>query len=238
MRKTLLFTTAILGFGTGGIALAEPNLNYFKDLIRGATIEKVEASVIDGLYEVSVKESPYPIFLSKDGKYMLEGNAVDLVRGVNLTEQHLNKQNKALVDALDEQEMVTYPADKEEHVVTIFTDIDCPFCQMLHKEMEGYNKEGITVRYLGFPRMGLKSQAYTDLVSVWCAKDPQTALTDAKSGKKIKAASCENPIQKHYELGIQMGIQGTPAIILEDGSIIGGYVPPKELKRSIKAKGL
>ena len=103
MHKKLLLTGALLGLSAGTMALAEPNLDYFKDLIRGASIESVEPSVIEGLYEISVKESPYPIFISKDGKYMLEGNAVDLVRGINLTEQHLNKKNKALIEALDEK---------------------------------------------------------------------------------------------------------------------------------------
>src|SRR5699024_10035801 len=111
MKKLLLASTMLLGLS--GVAAAEANLEHFNNLIQGVTIEKVQPSVIDGMYEVFVKESLYPIFLSKDGKYMLEGNAIDLVKGVNMSESYVNAKNRDKIATLDEKDMVIYQAPNE-----------------------------------------------------------------------------------------------------------------------------
>lgn len=242
MKKLLLVSATLLGLSA--VANADANLKHFNNLIQGVTVEEVQPSVIDGLYEVFVKESPYPIFLSKDGKYMLEGNAIDLVKGVNMSENYANRQNKEKIAKLDPTDMVIYQSPKEEHVVTVFTTTDCPFCRMLHSQIDDYLAEGITIRYVGFPYRGLNSEGYQDMVSVWCADDRNKALDEAvafadnRGGAKPKPASCKNPIAEQYQLALEMGVQGTPAIILEDGAILPGYLPPKELRKRIDAREL
>lgn len=242
MKKLLLTSATLLGLS--GIAYAEANLEHFNNLIQGVTVEKVQPSVIGNLYEVFVKESPYPIFISKDGKYMLEGNAIDLVKGVNMSENYANMKNKDLIAELDEKDMTIYRAPNETNVVTVFTTTDCPFCRMLHHQMDDYLAEGITVRYIAFPYRGLNSQGYDDMVGVWCSSDRNKALDDAvkfaegDGGSAPKTASCDNPIADQYNLALKMGVQGTPAIILEDGAILPGYLSPKDLKERIKARGL
>ncbi len=242
MKKLLLITMTTLGLST--TAFADINLKPFHDLIQGVTIEKIQPSEIEGLYEVFIAEMPYPIFISKDGRYMIEGNAVDLVKGINLSEIYINSHVKDKIDQVKEQDMVIYRAPKESKVVTIFTTTDCPFCRKLHSQLDDYLAEGITVRYLAFPYRGLNSQGYQDMVSVWCSDDRNSALNQAvtfaeeKSGAQIPTKSCSNPIADQYKLALELGVQGTPAIILEDGSMIPGYVPPKELKKQIEARGL
>lgn len=241
--KKLLLTSATL-IGLSGVAFAEANLEHFNNLIQGVTVEKVQPSVIGDLYEVFVKESPYPIFLSKDGKYMLEGNAIDLVKGENMSESYANVKNKDLIAGLDEKDMLIYKSPKEQHVVTIFTTTDCPFCRMLHAQMDDYLAQGITVRYIGFPYRGLNSDGHKEMAAVWCAADRNSAMDEAvtraegKGGAAPKAASCDNPIADQYNLALEMGIQGTPAIILEDGAILSGYLSPQDLKKRIEARGL
>jgi len=238
MKKLLLASTMLLGLS--GVAAAEANLEHFNNLIQGVTIEKVQPSVIDGMYEVFVKESLYPIFLSKDGKYMLEGNAIDLVKGVNMSESYVNAKNRDKIATLDEKDMVIYQAPNEKYVVTVFTTTDCPFCRRLHSQMDEYLAEGITIRYIGFPFRGLASEGYTDLVSIWCASDRKAALdgaiqhADGKGGVAPQSASCANPIQDQYQLGVEMGVSGTPAIVLPDGSIIAGYLPAKDLAKRLE----
>jgi thiol:disulfide interchange protein DsbC len=117
--------------------------------------------------------------------------------------------------------------------VSIFTDIDCGFCRRLHAEMAQYNKQGIAVRYLFYPRAGIGSDSYKKAVSVWCADDRQAAMDSAKAGNEVPEKTCENPVEAHYELGQQMRVQGTPAIVLEDGEMVPGYVPPDKLRRAL-----
>jgi len=112
----------------------------------------------------------------------------------------------------------------------VFTDIDCGFCRRLHSEIGKYNAAGIRIRYLFMPRAGKGSDSYKKAVAVWCAKDRQQAMTDAKAGKDVPAQTCENPVEEHIALADLMGLSGTPTLILPDGELLPGYVPADRLK--------
>jgi len=133
------------------------------------------------------------------------------------------------LDKLGEDQMVVFSPKNPKHTVTVFTDIDCPYCRKLHQEMDGYLKEGIKVRYLFFPRAGIGSKSYDKAVSVWCSADRNQAMTDAKAGKDLGNKTCDNPVATHYKLGEELGVQGTPAIVTDDGRMIPGYLPPERL---------
>ncbi|MGL5148470.1 MAG: bifunctional protein-disulfide isomerase/oxidoreductase DsbC, partial [Plesiomonas shigelloides] len=128
-----------------------------------------------------------------------------------------------------EDKMLVYKARDEKHVVTVFTDITCGYCRKLHQEMADYNKLGITVRYLAFPRQGVPSANASQMQAVWCAKDPLKAMDDAQNGKSVGEAECDANIASQYQLGNAFGINGTPAIVLGDGSVIPGYQAPAAL---------
>ncbi|MCY1242011.1 Thiol:disulfide interchange protein DsbC [compost metagenome] len=105
----------------------------------------------------------------------------------------------------------------------MFTDTTCPYCQKLHAEVPELNKRGIEVRYLAFPRQGPGSSGDQQLQSIWCAKDRQAAINDMFHEKEVKSAKCDNPVDKQFELGQMVGVQGTPAIILANGQMLPGY---------------
>ena len=100
--------------------------------------------------------------------------------------------------------------------------------------MDKYNEEGITVRYLMFPRGGVDSPSFEKAVSVWCKKDKQDALPLSKQGETLPKASCDNPIMQEYDLGQLIGVRGTPAIITEDGAMLPGYVPAARLSKALQ----
>ncbi len=166
------------------------------------------------------------LYVSDDGKHVIQGPMYDVGGNepLNVTNQLLGKRLSAL-----QSEMIVYKAPQQKHVITIFTDITCGYCHKLHEQMKDYNALGITIRYLAFPRQGLNSQAEKDMVSVWCSADRAGAFDKAMNGDAIPAATCKTDISKHYQLGVQYGIQGTPAILLENGAMIPGYQSPKEM---------
>ncbi len=125
--------------------------------------------------------------------------------------------------------IVFSPKEKPRHTLTVFTDIDCGYCRKLHAEMDELNSYGIEVRYMMFPRTGLNTPSYQKAVNVWCAKDQQVSMTKAKAGESIPQANCDNPIASQFDLGQQLGVTGTPALLLGDGSLIPGYRPAKDL---------
>ncbi|WP_076540843.1 bifunctional protein-disulfide isomerase/oxidoreductase DsbC [Shewanella sp. UCD-KL21] len=198
----------------------------------GVNVLSIEASPIDGLYQALTDRGL--LYVSPDGSKLLHGNMYDLQKGMkNLTEAALAGPRIAMLKPF-EKDMLVYKAKNEKHVVTIFTDVDCGYCRKLHQQMDGYNDLGITVRYLAYPRAGVPSPNADEMEAVWCAKDPLQAMTDAKTGRNVKAAKCDANIEGQYRLGGSFGINGTPAIVLENGVLVPGYQPPEALLNTIK----
>lgn len=210
---------------TNNDAITKQLANY--DIV----VTEVQPTPIDGIFEV-VTESGI-LYTNHDASYFLYGKLFAAEKGelVDLTAKTQAKKNLALFNAADvEKELIVYPAKNEKHVINVFTDTTCGYCVRLHSQMKQYNDLGITVRYLAFPRGGQQSSNLGQMSAIWCADDKQMAMDLAKGkGFKQDNSQCMNVIQKHYTLGSQIGISGTPAILLEDGELISGYVPPSQL---------
>jgi thiol:disulfide interchange protein DsbC len=203
-------------------------------LLPDAKPDRVAESEVSGLYEVVI--GPQILYMSKDGKYLVQGRILDVAGRKDLTEEKQAAARKKAVDAVGEDKMVIFSPKQYRHTVTVFTDIECGYCRKLHGEMQAYQDEGIRVRYLFFPRAGVGSGAYKEAVAVWCADDRQKAMTDAKAGKEIPMKTCDNPVVEHMELGELIGVSGTPAMVLDDGEMLPGYVPAKRLAAMVDAK--
>ncbi|RLA04443.1 MAG: bifunctional protein-disulfide isomerase/oxidoreductase DsbC [Gammaproteobacteria bacterium] len=199
----------------------------------GVTPDKIAPSPMEGVSEVLI--GPRLMYVSNDGKYLLQGSLIDLKTRTDIGEERRNGIRLDALNDLGEEKMIVFPAKEQKHVITVFTDIDCGYCRKLHGEMDKYNEKGITVRYLMFPRAGIGSASYKKAVSVWCSKDQQDAMTRSKSGENVPNATCDNPVKEEYELGQLIGVRGTPAIIMEDGAMLPGYVPAARLVKALEA---
>lgn len=225
-----LVTLALLSIGS---AHAASNItDRLKEMMPGFEVEDVKQVANTGMYEAVVNGDI--LYFSEDLQYAFRGDVVNIASRENITETKRVNLRKQALSELKPADLITYPSKDEKYTVTVFTDIDCGYCRKLHQEVEAYNKEGITVRYMAYPRAGIGSESYDKAVSVWCAKDRVKALTDAKNGIKVSSDTCDNPVIDQYNLGGKMGVNGTPAIFLENGQIIPGYVPPAKLKEILE----
>ncbi len=200
-------------------------------LMPGTKPSSIEESALPGLYEVSYGSTVF--YFNKDASLMFRGDIIDVNKRVNLTENKRGEARGKLLASMDESKMIVFPAKNEKAKVTVFTDIDCPYCVKLHREMADYNAEGITVRYMAYPRSGIGTRSYKKAVNVWCSDNPAKAMGDAKEGKTIADKTCDNPVAQQFQLGQALGVNGTPSIFLEDGTSLPGYVPPKRLSAAI-----
>lgn len=206
-----------------------------KQLIPDATVDSVKAAPLAGFSEVIVHGQV--IYVSNDGKYLMQGLLYDVSNRQDLTEKSMRGVRKKEMDAAPVKERITFspPDGKVKHRVAVFTDIDCGYCRRLHSQMAEYNALGIEVQYLLFPRAGVPSDSSRKAVAVWCAADNRAALTEAKSGKDPGNAECANPIEAQYHLGQKVGVSGTPSIVMADGSFMPGYLPPQDLLARLEA---
>lgn len=195
-------------------------------------VDSVRPSDIKGIYEVMVGANI--LYATEDGKYIFQGRLIDVESRADLTEQKLGAVRLAALDKLGEAKMIIFKAKIPKYTVTIFTDIDCAYCRKLHSEIDSYMAQGITIRYVFFPRAGKGSESYNKAVSVWCAKDRNAALTAAKKDQSIDNKSCENPVDEHMQLAADFDVKGTPMIITEKGNVYPGYLPAKELVQALE----
>tara|TARA_R110002167_G_scaffold27444_21_gene93394 strand:- start:464 stop:1186 length:723 start_codon:yes stop_codon:yes gene_type:complete len=199
----------------------------------GMKVSSIADSPIPGLLQLETDKGLF--YSSENGKFLLQARVYNLDEGMrNETEIALSQMRLAGVDEF-KNSVIEYKAKDEKYVVDVFTDISCGYCRKLHGEMAQYNDLGITIRYLAYPRDGLRGQTYKNMVSVWCAENPQKAMDNAKSDKPVTPKSCESQVAEQYAFGQMIGVNGTPNIILPDGSLIPGYQPPKMLEQALKA---
>lgn len=201
----------------------------------GLKVNSVADSPVPGLLQVLTDHGLF--FASQDGRYLVEGQVFDLQKKAMVNDQIMASVRKVGIDKM-KASAIEFKAPNEKHVITVFTDTSCGYCRKLHNEMQTYLDAGITVRYLAFPRGGVQSETFSQLQSIWCAPNKQDAMTKAKSGEFVAASNCKNNVAEQYKLGASFGIQGTPAIVLPDGSMIPGYQPAAQLVAAMASKGL
>lgn len=228
--KTLIRNTLMLVFlfNSGMLFAADDIAELQKaiaDRLPQVEVTRIDATPVSGIYQVIV--GPQVVYMTRDAQYMIDGDLVDLTTRKNFTEDAKAAIRMSEIEEFGEDDMVVYTPEKVKHTITVVTDINCPYCRRLHTEMPQYMENGIKVRYIFMPLKG--NEDINKTVSVWCADDRNAALDIAKAGGEIEAKKCDNPIMKHMELARKLGVRGTPAIILENGEMLPGYVPVNKL---------
>lgn len=202
-------------------------------LIPGQLPDDVSETDMPGIYQVVLGARVF--YFSKDGRYLIRGDLIDLNKGKNLSEERRAEARIEMVESVGIDSMITFkPKGETKHVVYAFTDVDCGYCQKLHSGMPEMNDLGIEVRYLGFPRAGVGSDTYKEMVSVWCADDQQKAMDLAKARKPVEPKECDHPLMAHLGVVEAFELTGTPALVLEDGRLVPGYVPPRQLLQALE----
>lgn len=189
----------------------------------------VTVSPVDGWY--TIQRGSIVAYISSNGRYLLQGDLIDLDQNVNMSEAARTTARRQLMATVKDDEVILFSPAQKKYSVSVFTDVECTYCRRLHSQIGEYLAHGIEVRYLMYPRNGPTSRAWTTAEQVWCAKDRNGALTAAKSDQKFATSSCDASIVKEqYDMGHEIGLSGTPAIVLEDGTLISGYLTPDQLK--------
>lgn len=195
----------------------------------------IGAAPFPGFREVLV--SGQVLYVSDDGRFLIQDQPYDIQARRPASSQAMLQYRKEKLDGIPRGDRIIFAAANPKHTVTVFTDIECGYCRKLHQEVPELNRMGISVEYVAFPRMGLGSKDYTDMISVWCAVDRRKALTAAKEGQPVTPKNCTNPVAMQYTLGQQIGVNGTPAIFAADGTQLGGYITPAQMKDALEKLG-
>jgi len=199
-----------------------------------ANIQAVDKTPVPGIYQVIA--GGQAVYVSADGRYMFNGDAFDLEKQTALSDERMDQLRRDALADIPADHMIRFAPAHPKYTVTVFTDVDCPYCRMFHSHIADYNKAGIAVDYLFWPRTGLDTPSYYKAISVWCASDRKRAFTAAKAGVDPKPARCDNPVKHDFELGLDLGVDGTPTIVAANGAVLNGYATPAQLLRWLSEK--
>jgi thiol:disulfide interchange protein DsbC len=201
--------------------------------LAGVKPENVQVTPVAGIFEV-LRGSDI-LYMTRDGQYAFTGDLYQVPGRANLTELHRRDLRRKLIDAVPESRMVVFSPPNPKYTVTVFTDVDCAYCRALHRQIAEYNRLGVRVRYVFYPRTGPDTESWHKAEQVWCSADRKAALTRAKLGEALEAPVCSNtPVAQEYELGQAIGLEGTPGIVAANGAMVGGYLPPDALVEQLK----
>jgi thiol:disulfide interchange protein DsbC len=213
----------------------DPRIELAKK-IPGTTPDELHASPIPGMWEV-VRGTDIA-YVTSDGKYAISGDLYDLAKNDNLTEVRRKDIRMKLLATVPESDMLIFSPRDPKYTVTVFTDVDCAYCRKLHSQIAEYNRLGVRVRYMFYPRSGPNTDSWAKAEQVWCSTNRNDALTRAKLGEELKSPkTCGNsPVGRDYAMGQQFDIRGTPAIVMNNGEMLGGYVSPMQLVQHLQGK--
>ncbi len=205
-----------------------PEYAFVQEIFPSVEITEVRPSPVDGVLEMVVGADIF--YITSDGRYLLQGELFDIKNKVSVTEKAKQSTRLNYVNRFDDDRSILFAADDPVAEVLVFTDIDCGYCRKLHRQMDGYLENGISIRYLFFPRSGPDTASWSKAETVWCAESRQDAMTRAKNNEKVESDDCDASIvASHYKVGGELGLTGTPALLTKEGALIVGYRSPDEL---------
>jgi thiol:disulfide interchange protein DsbC len=200
-------------------------------------VETVRATPIPGIFEVTSGANVF--YVTAKGDYLLYGELLSLQNNkiTNLTENTRKDFVAKALAKIDPKTLIIFPATTEpvKATITIGTDVDCGYCRKLHEEVPALNAAGITVRYLAFPRTPQGTASYEKSAKIWCAKDPKQTIDNTFKGEAVTgSADCKHPLPEHKAFLQSIGASATPVIILENGTVLPGYMPAADLIKIIE----
>lgn len=220
-RAFILLTIALII--QASIALGKLTLEGARKALPNTAVKEVNSTPISGLYEVIAGGNV--LYMDESGRYLLVGEIYDLKTSKNITASRLEEITRIDFSSLPLDKAVKVGSGK--HRLAVFYDPDCPYCKRLYSELR--DSKEFTTYYFLYPLREIHPDAYDKSVRIWCSKDRAKALDEVESGKAIPPKECPHPVDEIIALGRNLGINGTPTIILPDGRRISGYVPKEEL---------
>ncbi len=230
-RRQLLFFTLLLP-ALAGAGESEVRATVER-LAPGTAVDRLSPSALPHFYDVVIGGDL--VFVSEDGRYIVQGPVFDTVEKADLAEVSLAPLRAEVLARVNATDLITFRPDQVAHRIWVFTDTECGYCRKLHAHMDALLAKGIEVNYVLFPRAGVGSTSYETAVSVYCSESRQRMLTEAKAGEAIPTSTCVNPVADFLSLGRSMGVTGTPAIYTEGGRQLGGYLEPEKLLARLQA---
>ena len=193
-----------------------------------------------GLYRLQLENAGRitTYYVSSNGRYVIRGGKLFDIAG----DRPIDLDQKARIDLLGDSvnqlvfhakpsQLLTYKGNPKGkyhgRVAYVFSDPFCPYCQKFHLEaLPKMTDAGITVHYFPLPIIRTKRSLPTT-TTVWCEKNlkkRKQLWEEAVKNKRVYKGDekCQKLIQSYTELGLGLGAEGTPFILLDNLATFNG----------------
>ncbi len=226
----------MLGIAAGAYAQGAQSLRgkleQAIELPSGGQLEiiSLNPTALSTIFEVELNTGEI-LYTDVSGDYLFAGDMYQTTPGGLMNLSSSTRQTRALGKIADipEDQMIVFTPNEVRSRITVFTDVDCFYCRKLHGDLEVLLEKGIEVRYLAYPRGGERAESFDKMIAVWCSSDRKESLTLAKNDEPLPEIICDTPVLDHYAIGNELGINGTPAIVFDDGRVVPGYAGSERL---------
>lgn len=223
--------TTSSSISTATTAQLEQVKKRFESEFEGIEVEEVSGTPFDGILELRLPGNDV-IYTNVNLDFIFQGSLIDVASRTDLTAQRIEEINRIDFTELPLDKAIKTVKGDGSQQIAIFEDPNCIYCKRLHETLNEI--DNVTVYSLMFPILTPESRTIAE--HVWCADDASTAWNAwMQDGKKPAEKTCENPIDDLLQLGLEQGVQGTPAIFFEDGSRANGWLPVDKLKERLDA---
>ena len=226
-------TVALIGASLiyAGLVHAQPEqqikTEIQKKLGANAKVKSVSPAPISGIYEVLVGNDIF--YTDASGKYLIQGEIIELASGKNITEQRQADLNRIKWSDLTPANAIKNVRGNGSRQLAVFSDPNCGYCKRLEKSLQ--QLDNVTIYTYLIPILSPDSAQKSK--QIWCSADPYKAYMDwmingiTPSGK----GDCSTPLDKNMAFAKTYGVTGTPTLFFTDGSRFPGAVQITDIEK-------
>jgi len=227
----LLFASLLFSGYTHAQAEQQVKTEIQKKLGTNVKVRSVAASPVSGLYEVLVGNEIF--YMDTSGKYLIQGEIIELASGKNLTELRQADLNRIKWVDLTQANAIKIVRGNGSRQLAVFSDPNCGYCKRLEKSLQ--QLDNVTIYTYLIPILSPDSAQKSK--QIWCSSDPYKSYTDwmingiSPSGK----SDCNTPLDKNMAFAKTYGITGTPTLFFTDGSRFPGAVQITDIEKKFSS---
>lgn len=232
-----LSTIAFIGASLicAGLAHAQPEqqikTEIQKKLSANVKVKSVSPAPVSGLYEVLVGNDIF--YTDTTGKYLIQGEIIELAIGKNITEQRQAYLNRIKWSDLTPANAIKNVRGNGSRQLAVFSDPNCGYCKRLEKSLQ--QLDNVTVYTHLIPILSPDSTQKSK--QIWCFADPYKTYMDwiingiTPSGK----GDCSTPLDKNMTFAKTYGVTGTPTLFFTDASRFPGAVQITDIEKEFNS---
>ncbi|MBW8831312.1 MAG: DsbC family protein [Burkholderiales bacterium] len=194
-------------------------------------VDEISKTPIPGIYELRFGTDIF--YTDEQGNHVIEGTVMETKSHTNLTEARISKLTAIDFASLPLKDAIVWKQGTGARKLVIFADPNCGYCKKFERDLQQI--KDVTVYTFLYPILGGDSPDKSR--NIWCAKDNTKAWRDwmleASAPARIMGACDTGALTRNVAFGRKYKINGTPALIFEDGKRIPGALPIDQVEKNL-----